>query len=328
MAVQDLVKGEFDWHEKINANMHSLQSDINSANETAGSANTTAGEAKQITEDFAELIAGKLDKPNVTAQLLVGFLYYDEAGNVSLREVDTIPPEVQVIMREHIAIYGGVSELWETGKSWNADELMALVGNKEFNKFAIGDFIPVSNNKWRIVSKMHYPRWAFSDSYQTEENMAPPHIVLMPDRPLGTQKYNNSNTNSGGYAGSLMPARMETEFGKLPADIKKYVTQTKIYENNKATWATVFRNMRIPTQCEIFGHFGWADAYGGGSPCQLDLMKNVKHRIKDYWYWLLDPSSVNTSAFCLADLDGASTTSDASYEGSVRPLIVLTNQQS
>ena len=28
MAVQDLVKGELDWHEKMNANMHSLQDDI------------------------------------------------------------------------------------------------------------------------------------------------------------------------------------------------------------------------------------------------------------------------------------------------------------
>lgn len=296
MAVQDLVKGELDWHEKMNVNMHSLQDDID----------------------------GKLNKPNVTAQLLAGFLYYDEDGNVSLKEVDTIPPEVQVIMREHIAIYGGVSGLWETGKSWSADELMSHVGNSEFNKFAIGDFIPTTNNKWRIVAKMHYPRWAFSNSYQTEENMAPPHIVLMPDRPLGIQKYNNSDTNRGGYADSLMPARMEAEFDKLPADIKKYVTQTRIYENNKATWAAAFRNMRIPTQCEIFGHLGWTDAYGGGSPCQLDLMKNVKHRIKDYWYWLLDPSSASTTDFCnVLDL-GFSDPYHASIDGPVRPLIVLT----
>ena len=328
MAVQDLVKGELDWHEKMNANMHSLQDDIDGANKSASDANSAANEAKETTQSFADDIAGKLSKPNVTAQLLAGFLYYDEDGNVSLKEVDTIPPEVQVIMREHIAIYGGVSELWETGKSWSADELMSHVGNSEFNKFAIGDFIPTTDNKWRIVAKMHYPRWAFSDSYQTEENMAPPHIVLMPDRPLGTQKYNNSNVNSGGYAGSLMPARMETEFGNLPADIKKYVTQTRIYENNKATWAAVFRNMRIPTQCEIFGHLGWTDAYGGGSPCQLDLMKNVKHRIKDYWYWLLDPSSANTTGFCLATDGGHSNYYFAGAEGSVRPLIVLTNQQS
>lgn len=121
---------------------------------------------------------------------------------------------------------------------------------------------------------------------------------------------------------------METEYGKLPADIKQYVTQTRIYENNKATWAAVFRNMRIPTQCEIFGHLGWTDAFGGGSPCQLALMKNVKHRIKDYWYWCLDPSSANTTHFCYASGNGLSDDYLASSEGSIRPLIVLTNQQS
>ena len=35
MAVQDLVKGELDWHEKMNANMHSLQNDTDNANQKA-----------------------------------------------------------------------------------------------------------------------------------------------------------------------------------------------------------------------------------------------------------------------------------------------------
>jgi hypothetical protein len=330
MAVQDLVKGELDWHEKMNSNMQSLQKDIDTANENIDGAKEAADAATEAAKGFDKLLEGKLDIPNVTAQLLAGFLYYDEEGNVSLKEVDTIPEEVQIIMREHISIYGGMSDAWETGKGWDIDELMTHVGNGEFSKFAIGDYVPTADgtNKWRIVDKMHYPRWAFSDTYSTDENIAPPHIILMPDRALGTQKYNSSNANSGGYAGSLMPARMTTEYNNLPDNIKKYVTQTRIYENNKAAWAAVYRYMRIPTQCEVFGHLGWSDAYGGGAPCQLALMRNVKHRIKDYWYWLLDPSSANTTSFCAVGDGGSSHAYGASSGGSLRPLIVLTNQQS
>lgn len=323
MALQPLIKGELDWHEKINANMEELDQSVQAANETAGAAEQSVEGLGQTVEQISQTLENKLDIPNVTAQLLEGFLYYDENGNVQLREAEEIPPAVQVMIREQIAIHGGMSPVWETGKSWEPDALMELVRAKEFDKFAIGDYIPNDANKWRIVAKMHYPRWAFSDTYQTEENTAPAHIVLMPDRALGTQQYNSSNINTGGYAASLMPARMETEFGKLPADIKKYVTQTRIYENNKGAWAAVFRNMRIPTVTEIFGHQGWADAYSGGAPVQLDLMKNVKHRIKDYWYWCLDPSSANTTHFCSVDHDGISTHHNASAAGSIRPLIVL-----
>lgn len=327
--MKELVKGQLDWHETVNENFKEVGQTAAGAVSAAGDAAQAAQDAAQEVANFQQTLAGKLDKPNVTAQLLEGFLYYDQDGNVQIKEIDSVPKEVQVIIREHINIFGGLDELWETGISWDIDELMELVGASKFNQFAIGDYVPVSDgNKWRIVSKMHYPRWAFTDSYQEQNNTAPPHILLMPDKALGTQKYNNTNVNTGGYAGSLMPARMETEFNKLPAEIKKYVTQTRIYENNKAAWAAVYRNMRIPTQTEVFGHLGWTDSYGGGAPCQLELMNNVKHRIKEYWYWLLDPSSVNTTHFCNASSSGSSHSHNASYEGSIRPLIVLTNQQS
>ena len=57
MAVQHLIKGETDWHTKMNTNMDSLQTDID--------------EAKS---DAADAVATKLDKPT-NQTLTEGYVY-------------------------------------------------------------------------------------------------------------------------------------------------------------------------------------------------------------------------------------------------------------
>lgn len=66
MAVQHLIKGETDWHTKMNTNMDSLQTDIN--------------EAKS---DAADAVATKLDKP-VNQTLTEGYVYKNAAGETVL----------------------------------------------------------------------------------------------------------------------------------------------------------------------------------------------------------------------------------------------------
>lgn len=233
-----------------------------------------------------------------------------------LTQIKTSSP----LIREQNCINNGAS-----GIQWDLDELMALVQAGKMDEFAIGDAVvdSATNVTWRIFAKNHYPRWAF-DSSIADDNVAPPHIVLLPDTALGKYAFNPENTNSGGYAGSKMPANMETEFNKLGSKLKSYVVPTQIYENNKGTWAATMRNMRLPTVIETFGMQGWADAYSGGVSDQLPLMKSVRHRIKNYWYWLLDPSAANTANFCACTDLGISHNYEASsVGGSVRPIIVL-----
>lgn len=57
MAIRDLVKGELDWHTKINANFKEMEQDI----------------------------VDKMDKP-VVGELQEGYLYQEQGGTVSLRE--------------------------------------------------------------------------------------------------------------------------------------------------------------------------------------------------------------------------------------------------
>lgn len=222
----------------------------------------------------------------------------------------------------------------ERGIEWDVDELMVLVRNGDFDKFAIGDYItdPSTSTEWAIAAKNHYPLWAFNVVMAARYRK---HIVLMPTTQLATMyKFNNTSTNTGGYAGSLMPANMETEFAKLSPTIRDYCKTTRIYENNKGTWAAADRYMRLPTVAEVFGHHGMAgtEMYSNGAPCQLPLCKSniFKYAVSyNRGYWLLDPSSFTTSAFCLChsrgmcEGNGNTTESSAANSNPVRPLIVL-----
>ena len=223
---------------------------------------------------------------------------------------------VQVAIREQRCINEGID-----GIEWGLDDLMTLVRNGEFNKFAIGDSFVDGSIHWRIHGKKTFPKWAFDGSVGETPNT----ITCLPDEALGTHRYNSSNTNTGGYAASEMPSYLEsTILPQLSAGLRSYIKETQIYENNKGAWAAVKRKMRIPTIIECTGNQGWADQFSGGICSQLPLMRANRHRIKTYWYWCLDPVASNTTSFCGINDNGGSTSGSASNsDGSVRPEIVL-----
>lgn len=223
---------------------------------------------------------------------------------------------VQVAIREQRCINEGMD-----GIEWGLDELMALVRTGHYEKFAIGDHIVDGSIHWRIHAKKPFPKWAFDGSL----GEAPNHILLIPDEALATHRYNSSNTNTGGYAASEMPAYLENNIlPTLSAGLRAYIMETQIYENNKGAWAAVKRKMRIPTIIECTGNQGWADQYSGGICSQLPLMRANRHRIKTYWYWCLDPAASNATLFCAIGHNGLSSNDAASNsDGSVRPEIVL-----
>ena len=228
---------------------------------------------------------------------------------------------LEIMAREQQCINGARQK----GIEWDLDELMPLVRAGKFNKFAIGDYFVDSaiNQEFAIAGKNHYPAWAFNGATSKVN-----HIVCCPFTPLATKyKYNAStNTNTGGYAASLMPSNMETEYAKLSAKTRGYCVQTQIYENNKGGWAATMRSMRLPTVKEITGDKGWAstEGFSNGVCGQLPLFKSVLFRILDEaWYWTADPSSLDPIAFCGIGESGYSTFVPATAEGSVRPILVL-----
>ena len=252
----------------------------------------------------------------LTADDIVQVMTNDEEVIPSGKLLYDMNELVQVAIREQRCINEGID-----GIEWGMDDLMTLVRNGEFNKFAIGDSFVDGSVHWRIHGKRTFPKWAFDGTVGETPNT----ITCLPDEALGTHRYNSSNTNTGGYAASEMPSYLEsTILPQLSAGLRSYIKETQIYENNKGAWAAVKRKMRIPTIIECTGNNGWADLFSGGICSQLPLMRANRHRIKTYWYWCLDPVASNTTDFYGVGYGGISNNYGASNaSGSVRPEIVL-----
>lgn len=277
------------------------------------------GTRKMTYGDFITVIKASLEYPDKAV------LSMADVVNVQTNDETKIPTaklvydmyQADAVMRREMDCLNGIRE---KGNLIDIDTLMGYVRAGEHQKYAIGDYFEDNGVQWAVAARNWYPAWAFGDSVSRPE-----HIVCMPVDFLATSyQFNTSNTNTGGYAGSLMPANMETEFGKLGSKVKAYCKQTRIYENNKGAWAAAMRSMRLPTIVEVTGNQGWAnEGYSDGVCSQLPLCRNSLFRVRSTWYWCLDPSSVNTTTFCRVHTYGRSTDTSASNSGRVRPLIVL-----
>lgn len=233
-----------------------------------------------------------------------------------------------VMFRELMAPYGYF------GIEQNIDTLMGYVRAGQWDKFAIGDyFIDTTSGgekiMWEVADKNGYLHCG--DTELAENN-----ILCVPrDCILQTQQYNTSNTNTGGFAASLMPAALETIASTFSAKLQGYMATVRRLENNKGGWAWASRRIMLPSVTEMLGHQGWADQYSGGPVCHslalftggnAHVMKGRgfnKSAATRQWYWLEDPVASNTTHFCYVNYYGHSNYYGASDASGLAPLIVL-----
>ena len=280
----------------------------------------------QLSEDAAGKIQLELDKHEVHLNKLQGEV---DKHEVHLSNLDKTSDDFAIMKREIMAPYGYF------GIEQNLDTLMTYVKAGQWDKFAIGDyFIDTRTNgqkvMWEIADKNGY---LHCGDTPLESN----NIICIPRDCLNDNKqYNASNTNTGGYAASLMPATLENIANTFSAKLQGYMTSVRRLENNKGSWAWTSRRISLPSVTEITGNKGWADARSGGPVCHslalftggnAHAMKGRgfnKSEIDRQWYWLADPSAANTVTFCSVDSYGDSNDSHASSAGGLAPLIVLT----
>lgn len=255
----------------------------------------------------------------------------DQTGKVpSSALVKGMNDDFAVMKREIMAPYGYF------GIEQDLDTLMSYVKAGQWDKFAIGDyFIDTRTNgqkvMWEIADKNGYFHCG-ADSPLISNNI----ICIPRDCINETQQYNTSNTNTGGYAASLMPAALERIATTFSAKLQGYMTTVKRLENNKGSWAWASRKISLPSVTEIIGHRGWSDEFSGGPICHslalftggnAHMLKGRgfnKSEISFQSYWTLDPSAANTTSFCSIRSSGDSGQVDASGSNGLAPLIVLT----
>ena len=185
----------------------------------------------------------------------------DEAGKVpSSALLKGMNDDFAIMKREIMASYGYF------GIEQNLDTLMGYVRAGQWDKFAVGDyFIDTRTNgqkvMWEVADKNGY---LHCGNPPLESN----NIICVPRDCLEeTQQYNTSNTNTGGFAASLMPAALETIAGTFSAKLQGYMATVKRLENNKGGWAWASRRISLPSVNEMLGHQGWADQFSGGPVC-------------------------------------------------------------
>ena len=273
----------------------------------------------------------KGDKDAMMTIASISSIQTDKAGKVpSSALVKGMNDDFAIMKREIMAPYGYF------GIEQNLDTLMGYVRAGQWDKFAVGDyFIDTRTNgqkvMWEVADKNGYLHCG--DSPLESNN-----IICVPRDCLEeTQQYNTSNTNTGGFAASLMPAALETIADTFSAKLQGYMVATvRRLENNKGSWAWASRRISLPSVNEMFGHQGWADQFSGGPVCHslalftggnAHVMKGRgfnKSAASRQWYWLADPSASNTANCCGVYGGGSSNNGNASDAGGLAPLIVLT----
>ena len=238
--------------------------------------------------------------------------------------------DFEVMKREIMAPYGYF------GIEQNLDTLMQYVWEGQWDKFAIGDYFIDTRTTgekvmWEIADKNGYLHCG--DTPLNRNNI----ICIPRDCITDTKKYNSSNTNTGGYAASLMPEALEAVANTFSTKLQSYMTTVDRLENNKGSYAWAQRRISLPSVTEIFGNQCHSDYFSAGPVCHslalftggnAHVMKGrgfKKSESDRQWYWLSDPSGHNTTHFCLASHGGNSNESYASSLGGLAPLIVLTN---
>ena len=241
----------------------------------------------------------------------------------------TLAADYAIMKREQMASYGYF------GAEWDIDDLMAKVRAGKWDEFAVGDFFTETTPGGEKIEFEIAGKNSYLNCGDQNDGLTDKHIVCCPRDCLTTYyKYNDTDTNAGGYAASKMPANLETEANKFSSKLQGYMTTIRRLENNKGAWAWASRRIFLPGNPELVGFHGWSDYYDGGAFNQLPLFRGgnahilkgsgyQKGKASRVWYWTADPSSAHTTHFCSFYSAGNSIGNGAHNEGGVAPLIVL-----
>lgn len=230
----------------------------------------------------------------------------------------------------HNGIYRGkdITDLFYDGT------LSQQIAAGTFDDIFIGDYIigKVSKRKY-LVADINYRLNCGNTECTT------PHILMVPERIMGTAKINDTNTVTGGYYGSKMyteylapfKAVIQNDF-EINHILNHKVLLTNAVADGKASgWAWYDSTIEIMNECMVYGHNAWGSHHGyetGADKSQLSLFRLNASKIvarndagERYWYWLRDVASA--SLFASVSYVGHASHTGASSAYGVRPAFLI-----
>lgn len=216
------------------------------------------------------------------------------------------------------------------GDIYTPAAFQAKLINGNFIGLELGDYFDITLT---TGEKMRYAISGFNTylNFGDTDILTANHVIMTPvDCMAATAKMNATDTNTGGYAGSLMPAYLEGVLATFPAEWRAVMRPIRRLENNKGTWAWATRTLFLLSETEVHGHIVWADQHDGGTRPLPLYQFSSRYRIKGLGYgssakgqranwWLASPLEAYTTYFCGVGYDGDSCDWGASNSFGVAP---------
>ena len=218
----------------------------------------------------------------------------------------------------HNAIYRGKDI---TSKFYDGT-LSQQIAAGTFDDIFIGDYIigKTSGRKY-LVADINY-RLHCGDTECTK-----PHVLMIPERIMGTAQMNDSHVTTGGYVGSKMYTTnlaqfktvIQNDFGSGHILNHRELLTNAVTDGKSSGWAWYDSTIELMNESMVYGHNAWGSHHGyetGIDKSQLSLFKHKPDLIvtlndagSRYWYWLRDVVSSSNFAFVFdrghADYGGA-----------------------
>ena len=230
----------------------------------------------------------------------------------------------------HNGIYRGkdITDLFYDGT------LSQQIAAGTFDDIFIGDYIigKVSKRKY-LVADINYRLHCGDTECKT------PHVLMIPERIMGTAKMNDTNITTGAYVGSKMYTEYLAPFKTViqnDFEVNHIISHKELLTNATAdgkstAFAWYDSTIELMNECMVYGHNAFGSNHGyetGIDKSQLSLFKLDKSKLvacndagERYWYWLRDV--VSASAFALVSRSGYASASGASTSDGVRPAFLI-----
>lgn len=236
----------------------------------------------------------------------------------------------------HNAIYRGkdITEYFYGREKYNEKTFSQAVADGTFDNIFVGDYIigKTSNRKY-LVADINYRLHCGDTECKT------PHVLIIPERIMGTAKMNDTNITTGAYVGSKMYTNylapfktiIQNDFETSHILKHKELLTNAVTDGKSSAWAWYDSTIELMNECMVYGHNAWGSntAYEtGADKSQLSLFRLKPSEIvalndagERYWYWLRDV--VSSSNFAYVNNGGDAGYVSASYSGGVRPAFLI-----
>lgn len=247
---------------------------------------------------------------------------------------------LNVIIPKNAGAHNGIYRGKDITDKFYDGTLSQQIANQTFDDIFIGDYIigKVSKRKY-LVADINYRLHCGDTECKT------PHILMIPERIMGTAKMNDTNITTGAYVGSKMYTEYLAPFkAVIQNDFEtKHIVQHRTWLPNATTneyesaGAWVDSTIELMNELMVYGSNIFHNIMNGTNvptgnvtidKSQLSLFRLDKSKIvalndagERYWYWLRDV--VSASGFANVLNSGSASADSASNSTGVRPAFLI-----